>query len=227
MNKKILITGCTHGLGLSLSKILSKENDIISVSKKKLKHVKKNIVVNLSNHTILKSKISSFIRTYNKKLDVIILNAFVFGEVKEFSKLNLNLLIRAVDINFIANLILVKLLIKSRVITKKTKIILISSRMSEYFIKDRYTYSLSKNVMENFIKYLVFEGYNCSIIRPGAFQSNLRKSFNNLNNNEKLSLKKPSKVASEIANFVFHNSFKNNYIFDINGKKLKKILPRK
>ena len=224
MNKKILITGCTHGLGLSLLKILSKDNDIISVSKKKLKYAKKNIVVNLSDHILLKSKISSFVRTYNKKLDVIMLNAFVFGEVKKFSKLNLNFLIRAIDINFIANLILVQLLIKRRIITKKTKIILISSRMSEYFIKDRYTYSLSKNVMENFIKYLVFEGYNCSIIRPGAFQSNLRKSFNNFNNNEKLSLNKPNNVASKIANFIFHNSFKNNFIFDINGNKLKKIL---
>ena len=67
------------------------------------------------------------------------LNAFVFGEVKKFSKLNLNLLIRAIDINFIANLILVQLLIKRRVITKKTKIILISNIFDlEIFPSDIY-----------------------------------------------------------------------------------------
>lgn len=221
LNKIFFITGCTNGLGLELSKILSNKNIIISLSKKKVKHAKFNLNSDFKNLKKLTNVITEFSNNFSKKLDYFIINASVFGQVKKFENLNLEHFYQDYSINFISNIIICKLLINKKILSKKTKIILVSSRMAEYFIQDKFTYSMSKNSLEFFIKYLISIGYDACILRPGAFNSNLRKSFLNKSEQDE-NLPTSEEIAVKFSKLIINNHFEKNFIYDINGKKIKK-----
>ena len=75
MRKNILITGGSSGLGKSLTIELSKNNNIIVVSKDKINEIEKNNIdyyyCDITDYNKLKSTINSIIKKY-QKIDVLI-----------------------------------------------------------------------------------------------------------------------------------------------------------
>ena len=102
-NKKILITGCSSGLGLSLTRELALYgNKIYCLGKRKIiGNNIKSVKCNLKNIKKIKNNLRRLIN--HKPLDYIILNAGILGEVKKINELSVNEIEEAFKINFSHN----------------------------------------------------------------------------------------------------------------------------
>jgi NAD(P)-dependent dehydrogenase (short-subunit alcohol dehydrogenase family) len=78
MQKNIIITGASRGIGLELVNILSKEHQILAISRnvKPLKNIKNcySLAIDLSNTTEIKN-IANYVNKHWKQVDIIIHNA--------------------------------------------------------------------------------------------------------------------------------------------------------
>lgn len=143
MKKKVLITGCSSGLGLALSNFYL-ENDFIvyGISRNKPKIDDENFhfkQFDLSDIEDIKKELTSFIDEI-KEFDIVYLNAGMLGEIKELGKLETKEIKEVLDLNVFANKEILDILAKTH-----TKVIIaLSSGASVNGSKGWGAYSLSK-----------------------------------------------------------------------------------
>ena len=143
MQKNILITGCSSGLGLALSKYyLEKDYRVYGISRDKPKINNENFIhksFDLSQITKIKTELTDFIKNINS-LEIVFLNAGMLGKIKILEELSIQEMQEVYNLNVYANKELLDILIQIEV----KNILLISSGASKTGYKGWGSYSLSK-----------------------------------------------------------------------------------
>ncbi len=106
MNKNILITGCSSGLGLALSNFYLENNfTVYGISRTKPNIKNKNFhfkEFDLSDLSRIKPELTSFIDNI-KEIETVYLNAGMLGDIKEITKLSITEIKEVLDLNVFAN----------------------------------------------------------------------------------------------------------------------------
>ena len=235
-NKKILITGSSGGIGLSLCKIFLKmECKVIFTSSNdnKLNELKNKFgnensyyLLNLSDTNSLPFSISK-ITEENTDIDILINNAGI-------SKDNLFLRMKAeqwnevINVNLNSNFYIIKSILPNMIKSKKGNIIGITSVVAHMGNPGQANYAASKSGMISMYKSLALEvaqrNININLISPGFIQSPMTEKLNDKQKNfimDKIPMKKFGHP-DDIANLaVFLASDTSSYItgqtFHVNG----------
>ena len=235
-NKKVLITGSSGGIGLSLCKIFLKmECKVIFTSSNdnKLNELKNKFgnensyyLLNLSDTKSLPSSISK-ITEENTDIDILINNAGI-------SKDNLFLRMKAeqwnevINVNLNSNFYIIKSILPNMIKSKKGNIIGITSVVAHMGNPGQANYAASKSGMISMYKSLALEvaqrNININLISPGFIQSPMTEKLNDKQKNfimDKIPMKKFGHP-DDIANLaVFLASDTSSYItgqtFHVNG----------
>ncbi len=143
MQKNILITGCSSGLGLALTnKYLKKGFKVFGISRKKPDIEDINFIhksFDLSNISEIKTQLTNFIKDI-KEIDTVFLNAGMLGRIKILKDLSIQELNEVYSLNVYANKEILDILMNIKV----KNIIVISSGASKNGYKGWGAYSLSK-----------------------------------------------------------------------------------
>ncbi len=143
MQKNILITGCSSGLGLALTNYyLARDFKVFGISRKKPNIEDINFIhksFDLSNIFEIKTQLSNFIRDI-KEIDTVFLNAGMLGKIKLLNDLSIEELNEVYSLNVYANKEILDILMNIKV----KNIIVISSGASKNGYKGWGSYSLSK-----------------------------------------------------------------------------------
>lgn len=183
---KALITGVTSGIGLEIAKVLdSLGYEIIGVSKDelKLKEIQKKYgydtyKVDLSN----RRDVIDFCKTIdNIDIDVFINNAG-FGDVGYFSETLLDKELSMIDVNIVANHILLKHIVKKMINKNSGYILNVSSSasfmagpyMATYYSTKAYVTRMSEAIYEELRR--LGKNVHISVLCPGPVNTN----FNNV-----------------------------------------------
>jgi 3-oxoacyl-[acyl-carrier protein] reductase len=235
-NKKVLITGSSGGIGLSLCKIFLKmECKVIFTSsndnklndlKNKFGNENSYYLLNLSDTNSLPSSISK-ITEENTDIDILINNAGI-------SKDNLFLRMKAeqwnevINVNLNSNFYIIKSILPNMIKSKKGNIIGITSVVAHMGNPGQANYAASKSGMISMYKSLALEvaqrNININLISPGFIQSPMTEKLNDKQKNfimDKIPMKKFGHP-DDIANLaVFLASDTSSYItgqtFHVNG----------
>lgn len=151
-NKKILITGCSSGLGLSLTRELALYgNKIYCLGKRKvIGNNIKSVKCNLKNIKKIKNNLRKLIN--RKSFDYIILNAGVLGEVRKINELSINEIEEAFKINFLSNKEIIDYFINKKI--KTDIIVAISSGAALSPKVGWYPYCGSKSALKFLIEFM-------------------------------------------------------------------------
>tara|TARA_Y100000389_G_scaffold64386_1_gene60432 strand:- start:975 stop:1832 length:858 start_codon:yes stop_codon:yes gene_type:complete len=191
MKKEIcIITGCTSGLGYEILrgflkknyKIYGISNNIVKIKKtiKKLKDENYNLNnfflkrVNVSNQTEVKNFIKNIIKT-EKKIDILISNAGVYGPIGKFEEINPLKWKKAFEINFFGSINMFREVIP--IMKKKNygRIIQISGGGATKSLPMFTSYASAKVAIVRFAETISDElkNYNINInsIAPGALNT--------------------------------------------------------
>ena len=172
MQKNILITGCSSGLGLALTNYyLSKNFKVYGISRTKPDISNINFIhksFDLSDISEIKNQLSDFIKDI-EKLDAVFLNAGMLGKIKILSELSIQELNEVYALNVYANKELLDILMH----TKVENIIVISSGASKNGYKGWGSYSLSKAGVNMLVNLYSNEMLNAKIIAlaPGVIKT--------------------------------------------------------
>lgn len=172
MQKNILITGCSSGLGLALTNYyLQKNYKVFGISRKKPDISNTNFIhksFDLSNISKIKEELSTFILNI-KEIDTVFLNAGMLGKIKILSELSIQELNEVYSLNVFANKELLDILKNIKV----KNIIIISSGASKNGYKGWGAYSLSKAGVNMLINLYSNEMPNSKLlaVAPGVIKT--------------------------------------------------------
>ena len=172
MQKNILITGCSSGLGLALTNYyLQKNYKVFGISRKKPDITNTNFIhksFDLSNISKIKEELSTFILDI-KEIDTVFLNAGMLGKIKILSELSIQELNEVYALNVYANKELLDILMNLKV----KNILVISSGASKNGYKGWGAYSLSKAGVNMLINLYSNEMINTKILAlaPGVIKT--------------------------------------------------------
>lgn len=183
---KALITGVTSGIGLEIAKVLdSLGYEIIGVSKDelKLKEIQKKYgydtyKVDLSN----RNEVLSFCN-YIKDIDIdVFINNAGFGDVGYFNETLLEKELSMIDVNIVANHILLKYIVKNMINNNSGYILNVSSSasfmagpyMATYYSTKAYVTRMSEAIYEELRR--LGKNVHISVLCPGPVNTN----FNNV-----------------------------------------------
>ena len=172
MQKNILITGCSSGLGLALTNYyLEKNYKVFGISRKKPDITNTNFIhksFDLSNISKIKEELSTFILDV-KEIDTVFLNAGMLGKIKILSELSIKELNEVYALNVYANKELLDILMNLKV----KNILVISSGASKNGYKGWSSYSLSKAGVNMLINLYSNEMLNTKILAlaPGVIKT--------------------------------------------------------
>tara|TARA_Y100001970_G_C13854062_1_gene660782 strand:- start:5 stop:730 length:726 start_codon:yes stop_codon:yes gene_type:complete len=236
MNKKILLTGASGGIGKSLcEKLISSDHTMILISSndEKIEYLKKNYgnkhfyyKIDLSDMQTLPEKLKLLNEKHND-IEVLINNAGITQD---------NLLMRmsweqwkkVIDTNLNSNFLIIKSFLPNMIKNKKGKIIGISSVVASTGNPGQANYTASKAGMIGMYKSIALEvakrNINVNIVSPGFIKSPMTDKLNEeqQNNIMKIIPNKKFGYPEDIANIVnFLISEEANYItgqtFHVNG----------
>ena len=172
MQKNILITGCSSGLGLALTNYyLQKNYKVFGISRKKPDITNTNFIhksFDLSNISKIKEELSAFILDI-KEIDTVFLNAGMLGKIKILSELSIQELNEVYTLNVYANKEMFDILMN----TKVKNILVISSGASKNGYKGWGSYSLSKAGVNMLVNLYSNEMLNTKILAlaPGVIKT--------------------------------------------------------
>lgn len=172
MQKNILITGCSSGLGLALRNYyLQKNYKVFGISRKKPDITNTNFIhksFDLSNISKIKKELSTFILDI-KEIDTVFLNAGMLGKIKILSELSIQELNEVYTLNVYANKEMFDILMN----TKVKNILVISSGASKNGYKGWGSYSLSKAGVNMLVNLYSNEMLNTKILAlaPGVIKT--------------------------------------------------------
>lgn len=172
MQKNILITGCSSGLGLALTNYyLQKNYKVFGISRKKHDITNTNFIhksFDLSNISKIKEELSTFILDI-KEIDTVFLNAGMLGKIKILSELSIQELNEVYFLNVYANKEIFDILMN----TKVKNILVISSGASKNGYKGWGSYSLSKAGVNMLVNLYSNEMLNTKILAlaPGVIKT--------------------------------------------------------
>ena len=172
MQKNILITGCSSGLGLALTNYyLEKGFNVYGISRNKPDIKNENFIhksFDLSNISEIKNQLTSFIEEI-KEFDTVFLNAGMLGKIEILSELSIEELNEVYSLNVYANKEILDILMNIKV----KNIIIISSGASKNGYKGWGAYSLSKAGVNMLVNLYSNEMLNTKIIAlaPGVIKT--------------------------------------------------------
>ena len=172
MQKNILITGCSSGLGLALTKYyLKKEYKVYGISRKKPSITNENFIhksFDLSQVSKIKSELTDFIKDINN-LETVFLNAGMLGKIKILQELSIDEMNEVYSLNVYANKELLDILMQIKV----NNVLVISSGASKTGYKGWGSYSLSKAGVNMLVNLYSNEMTNIKIlaVAPGVIKT--------------------------------------------------------
>jgi len=172
MIKNILITGCSSGLGLALTKLyLEKGYKVFGISRRRPEIENKNFIFkefDLSKLETIKKELTTFIHDI-KEIDTVFLNAGMLGEIKEITKLSTKEIQEVLNLNVFANKELLDILAE----IKTDTVVGISSGASKNGSKGWGSYSLSKSCLNMLLNLYSKEMVNTKLlaIAPGVIET--------------------------------------------------------
>ena len=172
MQKNILITGCSSGLGLALTKYyLKKEYKVYGISRKKPSITNENFIhksFDLSQVSKIKSELTDFIKDINN-LETVFLNAGMLGKIKILQELSIDEMNEVYSLNVYANKELLDILMQIKV----NNVLVISSGASKTGYKGWGSYSLSKAGVNMLVNLYSNEITNIKIlaVAPGVIKT--------------------------------------------------------
>ena len=182
-NKIFLITGHTSGLGYSLNKILLKnKNKIIGISRSKSEiNNLLNLKVNFLDLKKLKTKLEKIKRI--KKIDFVVLNARLLGELDKFENIDLIEFEKIMKVNFFSNKIIVDFILSNKI---KVKNIVAISSGAAFDPKFGWgSYCISKAAMKMMIDTYALENKKINFVNlaPGIIKTKMQKKIFNTKKN--------------------------------------------
>ena len=172
MQKNILITGCSSGLGLALTNYyLQKGFKVFGISRNKPDISDTNFIhksFDLSNILKIKEDLTAFI-LYIKQIDTAFLNAGMLGKIKILEELSIQEMQKVYELNVYANKELLDILMTLEV----KNVIVISSGASKNGYKGWGSYSLSKAGVNMLVNLYANEFLNTKILAlaPGVIKT--------------------------------------------------------
>ena len=172
MEKNILITGCSSGLGLALTNYyLEKGFKVYGISRTKPKIENQNFIFksfDLTNISKIKEDLTQFLEEI-KEINSVFLNAGMLGKIKVLKDLSIEELNEVYSLNVYANKELLDILMNIKV----KNIILISSGASKTGYKGWASYSLSKAGVNILVNLYSNEMLNTKIlaVAPGVIKT--------------------------------------------------------
>ena len=235
-NKKVLITGSSGGIGLSLSEIFlkmeckiiftSSDNNKLNELKNKFGNENTYYLLNLSDLNSLPSSISK-ITEENTDIDIFINNAGISKD-NLFLRMKVEQWNEVINVNLNSNFFILKSILPNMIKNKKGNIIGITSVVANTGNPGQTNYTASKSGMISMYKSLALEvaqrNININLIAPGFIQTPMTEKLNEKQKNsimEKIPMKKFGHP-DDIANLaVFLASDVSSYItgqtFHVNG----------
>lgn len=235
-NKKVLITGSSGGIGLSLSEIFlkmeckiiftSSDNNKLNELKNKFGNENTYYLLNLSDLNSLPSSISK-ITEENTDIDILINNAGISKD-NLFLRMKVDQWNEVINVNLNSNFFILKSILPNMIKNKKGNIIGITSVVANTGNPGQTNYTASKSGMISMYKSLALEvaqrNININLIAPGFIQTPMTEKLNDKQKNsimEKIPMKKFGHP-DDIANLaVFLASDVSSYItgqtFHVNG----------
>lgn len=176
---QIFITGGSKGLGKEIIKrIKSNNNQIINLSRSKsnIKDIK-NVIFDLNKINTIESFLKKNITIKKNKFKSLILNS-AYGYDDIVTNLEIKNLQKMININLIANMIIVKFFIRKAILNKtKLSIVFISSISTKTGYKGLSMYAASKGGLEAFSKNIAREwgkfGIRSNCVSPGFMETNM------------------------------------------------------
>lgn len=172
MQKKILITGCSSGLGLALTKYyLEKKYKVYGISRNKPDIFDENFIYksfDLSQISKIKQELTSFIKKIDN-IETVFLNAGMLGKIKILEELTIDEMNEVYSLNVYTNKELLDILMQIKV----NNILVISSGASKTGYKGWGSYSLSKTGVNMLVNLYSNEMTNTKIlaVAPGVIKT--------------------------------------------------------
>jgi NAD(P)-dependent dehydrogenase (short-subunit alcohol dehydrogenase family) len=172
LQKNILITGCSSGLGLALTKYyLEKKYKVYGISRKKPDIFDENFIhknFDLSQISKIKQELTSFIKKIDN-IETVFLNAGMLGKIKILEELTIDEMNEVYSLNVYANKELLDILMQIKVNT----VLVISSGASKTGYKGWGSYSLSKAGVNMLVNLYSNEMTNTKIlaVAPGVIKT--------------------------------------------------------
>ncbi len=187
MNKTIVITGGSDGLGKTLTEDLAKDNKVIILSndKAKLQAVAKEnncdyFFCDVSNYYEVEKTMKELINKY-PKIDVLINNAGIWIQ-DELDQNEADRIKRVIEVNLLGTINMIKTVIPNMKINKEGLIININSQNGINFKAERSVYGASKWGVTGLTKSLQIElakyGIRVTDVMPGLMKTDLFKKAN-------------------------------------------------
>jgi alcohol dehydrogenase/benzil reductase ((S)-benzoin forming) len=172
LQKNILITGCSSGLGLALTKYyLEKEYKVYGISRNKPEINNKNFIhksFDLSQVSKIKQELTNFINEINN-IETVFLNAGMLGKIKILQELSIDEMNEVYSLNIYANKELLDILMEIKI----NSVLVISSGASKTGYKGWGSYSLSKAGVNMLVNLYSNEMLNTKIlaVAPGVIKT--------------------------------------------------------
>ena len=172
MQKNILITGCSSGLGLALTNYyLQKGFKVYGISRNKPEIQNQNFIhisFDLSKISEIKTSLTTILKEI-KNLDLVFLNAGMLGKIKILQELSIEEMQEVYSLNVYANKELLDILMQIDV----KNIFIISSGASKTGYKGWGSYSLSKAGVNMLVNLYSNEMLNTKIlaVAPGVIKT--------------------------------------------------------
>lgn len=187
-SKTVLITGSSKGIGQALAeKLLDLGNIVIGTSRnlKSLETLTKKfnrnfypMELNLDSSTSIVSLSNELSRKF-EKIDVLVCNAGVLGELKNIEEYNYETWCDTININLNNQFLLIQSLLSSLKKSKKGSIVIISSSVGQKPREGWGAYSISKLGMEGLSTILAQElkdsGIIVNTVNPGGTATSMRR----------------------------------------------------
>ncbi len=186
MKKNILITWVSRWIGNYLLNNLKENNNIIWISRTKTEIIGfKEFNIDLTNFELFKI-IIKYLKDWNIKLDIIIINAWL-GHFWKYEKWSNEKYEEIIKLNLLSPILLIKEL--EPYLTKKAKIIFVWSIISKKFMKYAAVYQASKFglrwfawALKNEMKWKGIYIINPKIVETTFHDKSEIKIDNNINN---------------------------------------------